>query len=376
MLLACVSWADVARAVQTDTLQASAESSASRPEPAPEPASAVCPKQRRALAVVAALVPGVVLHGSGHYVQGCGTLAQRLLFAELAGLGLVGLALAPAAIFGGNAYLVPFQALTGMVGVALIAGSWLLDLYGSAVPMRLRGGAANRQPLLETVLGYRYVYEPVFETRHFMVQGFDLWSGAVRFMPRADIAPTGHNARYRLPVAWRLFGATPTRVAADASHLDVVGAFTQHAFTSDGFSASTVEVLGQSRFDFARFDPLLRGSFGELGAGVGMTRYAYEAPGAGHDYNSLLLMGFAVGAYFGDPNARGGEAKLYYDHRHDDFAAGLKLTGLGSGALGHFGFQSRAYHDRNWGLMLDAQVGSAYVLNLSLLFRQGGSLER
>jgi hypothetical protein len=64
---------------------------------------------------------------------------------------------------------------------------------------------------------------------------------------------------------------------------------------------------------------------------------------------------------------------LYYDHRHDGFAAGLKMTGLGSGVAGHFGMEGRLYLDSQWGLLLDAQVGSAYVAGLSILFRHGGT---
>jgi hypothetical protein len=60
---------------------------------------------------------------------------------------------------------------------------------------------------------------------------------------------------------------------------------------------------------------------------------------------------------------------LYYDHRHDDFAAGQ--PGLGSGALGHFGLDGRWFMDERWGLLLDAQAGSALVIGASLLMRQG-----
>ena len=34
--------------------------------------------------------------------------------------------------------------------------------------------------------------------------------------------------------------------------------------------------------------------------------------------------------------APGSEVELYYDHRHDDYVAGLKLTGIGSGQTGEF----------------------------------------
>ena len=80
-------------------------------------------------------------------------------------------------------------------------------------------------------------------------------------------------------------------------------------------------------------------------------------------------MNFALGAYLGNPSRRGGEARVYYDHRHDDFAAGLKLESLGSGPLGHFGTDLRYYLTSHFGAHLDFQVGSAYVTSLSVLYR-------
>ncbi len=345
-------------------------------ETAPRPSNSGwsgCPNAKTGLAIGASLVPGVLLHGSGHYVHGCKRLGERLFWMELAGLGLVLVALAPAPIFGGNAVLVPVQAFIAMSGVALFSGSWLLDVYGTAVPQASRGLPMNRMPSMETLVGYRYVYDPIFDFRHFFTQGFDLWQGALRVMPRADFAIAGRNARYRLPVAYRLMGPTSRHATELGSFLDVLAGLTRHDFSTDGFEATTVELAAQSRFDLASVDPGLWGTFAELGAGVGLTRYAYEAPGAGSDLSSLLLMSFSFGSYFGDPTGRGGEIKLTYDHRHDDFAAGSKLPGLGSGAIGHFGLEARGYLDSRFGALVDVQAGSAYVLGLSLLYRQPGT---
>ena len=173
----------------------------SRPVPPP-----ACARSAPALAGAASVVPGVVIHGVGHLVNGCPGLGARLLWLELAGLGLIATALLPAPVFGGNQYLVPIQAFLGMSGVALFSGSWLFDIYGSVVPLEARGLEAPRAPVLETQLGYRYVYDPIFQYRHFMVQGFEWWQRSLRLMPRADFAPRDANARYRL--LCELVGAT------------------------------------------------------------------------------------------------------------------------------------------------------------------------
>jgi hypothetical protein len=224
-------------------------------------------------------------------------------------------------------------------------------------------------PRLETRFGYSYVYDPIFSYRHFLEQGFDYWHGSWRFGPRATASLGAHNVRYRIPVSYRVLGPTARHQGSDASFVDVATAGTLHDFGEDGFDVTTLELGLESRLDLERYRPELNGMFLELGLGVGLNRYSYEAPLASPDNNSLLLMSFGMGAYFGG-SPQGGEAKFYYDHRHDDYAAGLKLPGLGSGVAGHFGLQSRAYWSENWGLLLDGQVGSAYVLSASLLFRQ------
>jgi hypothetical protein len=67
----------------------------------------------------------------------------------------------------------------------------------------------------------------------------------------------------------------------------------------------------------------------------------------------------------------GGEAKTYYQQRHDDYAAGFKLPALGSGFGGHGGFYGQHFFADHWGVSADVSMGSAYVAELNLLFREG-----
>ena len=64
-----------------------------------------------------------------------------------------------------------------------------------------------------------------------------------------------------------------------------------------------------------------------------------------------------------------GEVALYYDHRHDDFAAGLKMPGLGSGVPGHIGARGHAFLTRAFGMKAELEAGSAILGGASLLFR-------
>jgi len=80
----------------------------------------------------------------------------------------------------------------------------------------------------------------------------------------------------------------------------------------------------------------------------------------------MLLMRVAIGFFIGD----GGSWTLYYDHRHDGYAAGLKMFGLGSGVLGHIGTAVQYFVSPDWGVAVRAETGSAHVLGASVLFRR------
>jgi hypothetical protein len=104
-----------------------------------------------------------------------------------------------------------------------------------------------------------------------------------------------------------------------------------------------------------------------LGAGWVFTHYqvgAHETDAAG-----LLLARFGYGLLFGQPGGRHGEMLLFYDHRHDDYAGGLKVTGLGSGAAGHFGLEGAFFFLPRWGVHAEVQAGSAYLAGLSIIHR-------
>jgi len=89
------------------------------------------------------------------------------------------------------------------------------------------------------------------------------------------------------------------------------------------------------------------------------------------DTDDLLLARVGLGVLLRGRAAPGSEAKLYYDHRHDDYAAGFFTPGRISGVFGKFGADFRWFFTPRLGVLLDAQVGSAVVGGVSLLMRDG-----
>jgi hypothetical protein len=341
----------------------------------PAPGSAAEPAPRRSpLAVGAAIVPGLLVHGSGHLVAGDTRAGYRLLELEGVGLGTLALGFVPIVATGASRRIVGPAAALSVVGAGIFVISALADLYGVLAPRGGTGAPSGQVPWFEAGMGYRYVYDPVFARRHFALYELDYRAASWRFHPTAWFALEGSTSRVRVPAAFRLAGATPSSPSTDGSFLDVEAALTRHAEIPDRFVTTTGEVSIGGRLDMKQVAPSLTGSFAELGLGWAMQRYGYEVEGASADVGELLLARFAYGMYLGRPGGARGEVMLYYDHRHDDFAAGLKIPGIPSGVAGHFGVEGRAYVSGDWGLSFEAAAGSAYVVGMSLLFRRGDPL--
>ncbi|WP_394851008.1 hypothetical protein [Pendulispora rubella] len=323
---------------------------------------------RRPLAAGAAVVPGLVVHGAGHYVLGETATGHRLLAMEGVGAaGLVG-GLAGLAVTGASRRFAGAFGLLTIAGAGLFLVSALTDLYGVLAPEGARGEPLRTAPFIRTELGLRYVYDPNFEYRSFLVQGVDYRLRGFKIAPTAWFALNDDNARLMANVGYRFVGPRPDRRASDGSYFDIDVGLLHHRYGTERFSMTGGEVLVKGRLDMALLGRTLRGSFTELGGGFGLQSYRYF--GFTDEANTLLLGWFAWGFYIGSGN----EVMVYYDHRHDDFAAGMKLGGLGavgSGVPGHMGARGTYFFTDDWGITADAQIGSAFVGGASLLFRHG-----
>jgi len=336
------------------------------PPPPPSPA-------RRALATGAAIVPGLVLHGAGHAALGKWQIAWPILGVEMLGLGL-GAAGAFTFWYSGAArdLVGPATALT-LVGGGLLGFSWLADVYGVLAPPGGTGAPDRILPHVEVALGYRYVHDPRFSYRNLAGAALDLRLRPVRLSASAWGALDAGNQRLRASVAYRFLGPQPfkdkTAPAEDGSFVEVSLGVTHHAYQNEGFGLTLAEGFAFGRLDLARLGPTLEGSFAEMGLGWALGGYDYaHAPG---EAASLLLMRAAIGIYLGSPGDPHGEVSLFYDHRHDDYAAGLMMPGIVSGVLGHFGLGGTFYMTERLGFGLEAQIGSAVVAGFSLRYRGG-----
>ncbi|HUS64560.1 MAG TPA: hypothetical protein VMZ28_08460 [Kofleriaceae bacterium] len=323
----------------------------------------------RALAPAAAVVPGVLLHGAGHWVMGEKRTARRLLLLEGVGVAVAGTSGAILYATGASRhYAAPL--VGGVVtGVGLFALSMAADLYGS-VGAACAAGAPDREPSIQLESGLGYVHDPQFAYRAFAVVAararWREWEAA----PSGWFALDDDNQRLRLDGAYRLAGPGTARETGDGTRLEIQTAGTMHRYGTDRFRVFTGEAALAGRLDMVRLGRTLAGSFGEMSVGVAGEVNDYDEPGAGADLGEMLLVRFGYGMYLG----RRGEVSIYYDHRRDTFAGGTSPgPGPGSGFMGFFGAAAELRVAGRWGLRGAFESGAARVAHLALTAEMGGS---
>lgn len=339
---------------------------AARAEPAP------ARRKGRLLPVGAAIVPGLLIHGSGHWVAGDRQVARRLFAMGGIGLGMVAVGGAHLWFTGASRHHSGPPIALIVSGIGLFGVSWLADVVGVAGGEHEAEAAAH--PAVEVHAGYGTIDDPRFEYRSFAVAGASMWIGASRIAPSAWVALDDDNQRLRLEATRRLVGAGSARPTGDGSRVELTLALTHHRYPGDGFAVTTGEVSAGGRLDLARIGGSLAGSFAELSLGLGGEAVNYYTPGAGADLGELLLARFAYGMRVGRPGGVNGEASLFYDHRRDTFTGGLSPgNGPGSGFAGFFGADLHLYLDTRWGIQARVEQGAARLATAGLLFRLGGT---
>ncbi|MCG8419127.1 MAG: hypothetical protein MJE77_14420 [Proteobacteria bacterium] len=322
------------------------------------------------LSGLAAVVPGVIVHGTGHRIAGDRHAANRLLAVEFVALGIAGIAGAVVVASGASRKLSPpaIPFLVGGAGTFLM--NWASDIYGATGGLRI-GGEPDLDPaLFEARLGYLRIQDPQFAYDHFTDLDVALWAGAWRIAGSAQLAVDTDNQRVELSASHRFAGPRPGRTATTGSALDLRGALVYHRYDGDDFAVATAELAIAGRYDLAGFSSTLRGSFAEMEVGLGVERIDYQVSGAPADYSHLLLMRFGYGIYVGRASGRvHGQVQIFYDHRRDDFAGGLAVPDGSNGFAGSFGIDAFAYWSRHWGTALVLEAGSSYIGGASLLYR-------
>jgi hypothetical protein len=331
----------------------------SAPPPPPLAAS------RRAGAITAAVVPGVLARGLGSYVARRPRAARRLLV-----VGGIGLASAIAgglplyATYGSGKVVVPGVHFA-VGGTGLVLASWWTDIYAAAGGDRL-GGRPRALPPLAFELTATWQHDAYLGERALLAPAAELRRGrwTVRAAGLVALAAGTGGGRVDLEVRpWAPRSHDIPDVAGARHNGTAVGlrtAVQYHAEPTQNFALLTAELAVRGRLDLERLDPHLRGSFLELDEGLGLevVDYAHATP----EVNTILLSRFAWGLYL--PGGRG-EVSVFYDHRRDQLAGGLP-AGRAAGFLGSIGADLQLSAGRRWLALARVEIGSSALTTLGL----------
>jgi hypothetical protein len=316
------------------------------------------------------VVPGLLFHGLGTWAAGDTGTSKQLFALEGAGLGLLAVGGVPIALTGASRRTIGPLYAVALTGAGLFSVSAMANLYAAVSPVFRPGRPAQALPPVELELGYQHAYDPAFDYRHFLSLGATVRREAVRLEGALYVAPGEGNARVRLGGAYRLLGAPEgARGGAEGTALEVEGGAVFHRFGPEGFALGGAEAGLRGRYDMARLSRRLEGSFAELGAGLAYQGYTYFGPVDEDALHEQLLFSFGYGVYLGRGGPVRGEALLYYNHRKDDFAGGVKAA---VGVLGHFGLRGRLFWSERWGVSAEVQAGSASVARVAAVYALGG----
>jgi hypothetical protein len=340
---------------------------------APPSASLMQVRQRpdfRVLPVVVSVVPGLLFHGLGPLAAGDTRAAGRLFAMEGVGLGLLLASGVPIFLTGASRRVIGPLYAVAMTGGSLFSISAVANIYSVVSPAFEPGVPAASLPPLELDFGYQYVSDPNFDYGHFLALGATARLDAVRLEAAARWSADEGNARVWVGGAYRLLGAPErARGGEDGTSVDLEVGAVYHRFPTEGFLMTGGELGVRGRYAMARISPRLEGSFAEASMGLAFQGYRFFGPVSDDALHQQLLFTFAYGVYLGRGGPLKGEALLYYDHRKDDYAGGLKG---GAGVLGHFGLRGRVLLSERWGVSADVAAGSAYVARVSAVYALGG----
>lgn len=307
--------------------------------------------------IAAALVLGPIAHGAGHFVAGERSAAWQLLAAEGIGILAGAAGLGALAVTGASEKtLAPLVGVTAF-GVGLFAASFLADVYGVVAPSGGFGYPVLR-PALVAEAGVFGVIDPLFDYNALAHVNGRAFLGAHSLMLEGYVALDHDNQRVRGIYAYRLLEQDA------ATYLEAELGAVHHRFAPEHFSQSFGEAAISGRLGLHHISSTMQGAFVEGAFGLAFGAHRYFNVETESDGMLLLRVGF--GLFIGD----GGSFLFYYDHRHDGYAAGLKIPGLASGVLGHIGAALQYYLSPQWGFSVRAETGSAHVLGLSLLYRR------
>jgi hypothetical protein len=338
-------------------------------------------RARRAAAIGLAIVPGVLVHGIGAWTVREKHAAKVIASGEAIGISVAALSGLLVGGSGGNKYTV-FPGVPLVVGGAgLFMQSWFTDIYvaagGTWIAERPRATAPWSVEVGTSWLHDAYRERALLRAGGRLELGALLpssvgQSGAESVLSRIDIGgdvlvDAGGDALLgEGDLRVRILGARASgEQVDDNSRLGVRIGTRYHRDDADRTTQWTPELAIDGRLDLERIDRMFRGSFAELGVGIGLIHVTYGDDVAS-EWSSELLARFAWGAYLG----KRGEAQLFYEHARDGLVGGIAAW-RAAGFVGSVGGAIDVRVHGPWAVRAQLDIGNAWLTTLAIGYRGG-----
>ncbi len=318
-------------------------------------------------AVALSVVPGIVWPGAGHFVAKDRPGAKKLTWWGLAGLGLAGAGGLSLALTHSSRHATWFPVSALWLGAGGFLTAKFADWFGTAT-----GGAtawAPPTPAWEVLSGLVWSGDGLSDDPllgRLDAEGrLGAWRGAITL----EAAPSGDDRRLAGLLGWTFW--RPPAGTRDGSFWELTLGAVDWRFGLEPVRLTTVELQVTHRRDLRGVHPTLAGSFAEGALGFGLELAGYPGMDSlgDRELSRLALGHFAFGVYLGPGR---GELALYYDHRHDTRAGGLRLQVSGDGPAGAVGLRGRFGLSGGWYLWADAARGAHWVAVAGVGLAGGG----
>lgn len=315
------------------------------------------PRPGSLLATGAAVVPGLLLHGSGHFVLGERQTAYRLLAMEGAGLlGIVG-GIGLLAAVGGSEKLAAIYVPLAVGGAGLFGLSFLADVAGAA-----HGRRPWPVPSVRSGLRVRAGYVGLFASKHSFGHlgelGVEWQTRRLVLEGAAMVHPQGDFSAYRGLAGWRLW-LSPDNPVTRATLFAELG---RQGFHREGFSITTFRAFGELRWNLGGLLATMENAWvlGRLGWGFD----SFDFAGTSADDDGLPFLVADVG--FGLMASERVEVELAYRHRKGDLPGGMALSDGMAGFAGMLELRGRVTLGARWALVPGVRLGTGVMPWLSL----------
>lgn len=248
-------------------------------KPKPDDTSEISPP-KRVKGVVGSIIPGVLLHGSGHYLMGEKETGKKILKIEgysfltgvssLVALGLLGNADETSGV------LIPIS----MLSFGTFAATWLFDVIGTT-------GLSNQlsvgqHPYKQSFVNFSYSQQDNNQSPY-----YTFYSGRLQYGNNQFFAQVNTEVEESLDYREFAFKGGYNIMQKDYTNLYVIPE-SKYRYSTEGFSIAQFDLQLEMDINLAKLSNTLKNVYFVNTIGYGNSQFNFE--GSGFDYSNNMMI--------------------------------------------------------------------------------------